>query len=171
MVSISISAKTFADIANVRTSLLRARHSIENRTSVMQKIKRKQLRRWKTNFIGQGSEYGKWRALRPRTVAVRKSMGLGPTPILIRGGSLLGWVNTHNSAGVVSSQAIHWEFHGKSGGAGGASAPFHSEGYFNVPAGVYVPPRIIWNLDATDRTNAERELEEYVDTVIQKYFS
>lgn len=165
-----LTLKIHHDIANARKSLVKLRDSLHDLKPAFEKIKKRQIKRWDQNFTGEGRFYGNWAALEESTVIDRRNKGYGPRPILVRGGSLLGWVNEHNQAGKVAAQSVHWEFQGVSGGAGGASAPFHSEGFYNVAAGRDVHPRKIWDLNEDDEKNAEDEMNRYIDRIIARYF-
>lgn len=155
------------NVAQYRRRVALAEQHLHNVEPGLERVKRTQIRRWQRNFRGEGALYGHWAALAPITVADR---GGSAHPILIRGGSLLGWVDNRNAAGIVSAQSLHWEFQGESGGGGGASAPFHSEGFYNVAAKRYVAPRVIWDLNAEDQENAEKEMDKYVASIIERYF-
>lgn len=171
MFTFEVSPSTFKDIRAVQRSARSAKTALSDRRIPLEKIKRKQLRRWDENFNNQGTLYGKWAALEPTTLTDRRNRGYGDGPILVRSGALSNWVTTRNRAGTVAAQSLRWSFTGRSGGAGGASAPFHSSGFYNVAAGRYVAPRVIWDLNQEDQDNAQRELDKYVDTIIKKYFS
>lgn len=147
-------------IANVRRELEHG--SVE----AMNRVKAGQIKHWRDNFRDEGARYGKWGPLSESTLKDRARRGFPPRPILVRRGTLLAWVDTHNAAGRAAAQSLHWEFHGVSGGADGASAVFHDLGFYNVAAKVYVPPRKIWDVNSADLDDAANELTRWVDDVI-----
>lgn len=159
------------NIRSTTRALVSLRRELQNPQDGLERVKKKQISRWTKNFRNQGSEYGTWAALAESTIAGRRARGQPAGPILQASGALLNVFNTENQAGIIAAQSIHWQFHGVSGGAGGATGPFHGEGFYNVPAGgVWVPPRVIWDLDQEDEENAEREMLKHIDRVIARYF-
>lgn len=154
-------------VANLRGMKLR----LEDYTKPLQAIKKYQIRRWAKNFTSEGGIYGAWAPLAAYTNDERESEGYPREhPILRRSGKLLGWVDTHNKLGKVSADAVYWEFHA-SGAKDGSYAVFHDGGFFSTKFGVPVPSRVIWDVNSDDEDGNEKRVANYVEQVLQDYFT
>ena len=144
--------------------------ALRNRTKPLERIKKRQIRRWVQNFHSEGGEYGVWSPLRPWTMGSRQALGYGASgPKLVRTGALLGFFNKENQAGVVNAENISWLIQGD--GSGGSYAVFHQTGYYNYLTGGFVPARKMWELDEKDADVVEEEMKRYVDQIIKQYYS
>lgn len=168
MLSVDVATTTLDQLI---ADMIEMRSKLEDRKKPLYAIKKYQLRRWAKNFDQEGKIYGAWRPLRLYTQIDRAFQGYAPAhPILQREGTLLSWVTQKNKEGKFAADAITWEFHAN-GAKDGSYAVFHDTGYFNRPFNTYVPPRVIWDVNAEDEDANEKRMANYVDSVLAQYFS
>lgn len=147
------------------------REKLDNLKDPLDKIKTKQIRRWAQNFSSQGGIYDKWAPLSPDwTIPERVAEGYGAGPILVRQGTLLAHFVEQNEAGEVSNDAINWTMSNKGSTRGYAAATVSMHQGYTTALNTEVPARKLWDFDATDKRNAEKELEKYVERIIKRYF-
>lgn len=170
MIDVRFTAQSVSSVDAAIRRLIETRTRLRNRTPVLEKIKKDQIKRWLVNFDGEGSEYDPWAPLAEATIEDRFYKGFDSGPILVRTGAHAAHFIEQNEAGVVSDDAVNWNFRDKGGkrGDGGAYLLTHHLGEPN-PWGP-MPARILWDLDEQDLANAEKKLDAYVGKIVTDLF-
>ncbi len=167
MLDVRLSPSSIAQLRRLRQDTASVLRQLRNRTEPLRKVKTRQIQRWALNFDSQGAIYGPWPALRPRWVGVGNYVSEGP--MLVRDGALQSWFNKSNKKGVVSNQAVTWNFVG-TGNKDGSYAVFHDLGSRNVPARTYNPSRRLWDLNDEDEEAIADIMDDWADRILSAYF-
>ena len=140
---------------------------LDNRDEPMQKIKKRQIKQWQTNFDRDGAIYGAWKDLAPSTRANR-----GSGKILLETGGLLAHFTTLNNAGEVTNDSITWNIWNKAHGQGGSRGILAQHMGFGPRGGFHsiVPARTLWAFNQQDEDEAEDIMEQWVSRIINTYY-
>lgn len=159
-------------LKETRQKLIRAKRDLERRQPAHQKIKKRQVKRWRQQYQSEGAEYGGWAALALSTLEERARFGYGAGPILRRSGGTYRSAVNQAQAGNVTDQSTQWIFRNQGGGMRGGPYPLsHHTGYPNPMSGRRpIPARPVWPIDGKDEAEAAKIMEQYVDEVIARYF-
>ena len=170
------------DMNRIRQSARRLGRTIEkleDRSDIMEKMKKRQVRRWETNFNTQGSIYGRWAPLSQFTIS-RRTIARGITPLRDRN-TLYPHFTAMNEAGEVSNDAVNWNFRnkGRDGSFGGAQNILTQHFGLrdnrgrplgpNVPMGP-VPARTLWDFNEKDEDAGEKMLDQWVTRILNQFF-
>jgi hypothetical protein len=145
-----------------------------DRTTPLQKIKKRQAQQWKVNFDRNGALYTKWAPLALYTKQHR-IRGTGTKPLL-ETGALLAHFKFLNENGEVTNDAINWNFYNSKGFQGGGAQHIldQHEGISPNKGGLGlfrdVPARPLWEFNADDREAAEEILFDWVNVIMDRYF-
>lgn len=167
MLDIRISPSSLAQVRRLRQDAASVFRELRNRAKPLREVKERQINRWAVNFDSQGAIYGPWPALRPRWAGTNETVSDGP--MLVRSGRLQSWFHKSNKKGVVSNQAVTWNF-AATGNKDGSYAVFHDLGSRNVPANSYNPSRRLWDLNDEDEEAIADIMDDWADRILSAYF-
>lgn len=184
MFSIRFSGQTNASLTRLIGNLARADAALHDQSAPLTKIKKRQIKRWATNFTEEGGIYETWPPIAAYGVNKdgeevlgwtgrdRVAMGLAPDhEILVRSEGTFASFVTQNEAGEVGNSAVDWTFRNTGGGARGGAYPVSHHTGYTTALGSYVPARKLWDLDEEDADEALEITEQYINKVIRTYFS
>jgi hypothetical protein len=165
MIKFKVSSDSIADITSAITATKRTQTRLKNRQVPLREMKKYHKKRWLENVEGSGSFYGGFAPLRPMTVAKRGASG----PILQESGKLMSYINTASEQGIVTADAVNWNFQ-FSGGKDGSYAVLHTTGYYNAMTGTMVTPRVVFDTNEIDQQNDEDTMQHWIDRIVAQYF-
>jgi len=161
------------ELKRLAKNVKRGTQKLHDRTEPLQKIKKRQVKRWAVNFDRSGSIYGAWAPLADWTVANRIG-GTGRKP-LVETGALREYFMSMNNEGQITTAELSWDFKNRGGFSGG---PQHIlEQHFGIDPNkglggglAPVPARVLWDLNAEDRDAAEDIMFQWVERIVDMYF-
>jgi hypothetical protein len=160
------------DLRKLFRNLNTMEEKLKDRTDPLQKIKKRQVKRWDANFNSQGGLYGAWEPLAEDFTVSRRSKPRSNRRPLYETGALYRHFGYLNNRGEVTNDAIYWNM-GQGGSTDGTYAIFHHFGYENRGLGgglSPVPARVLWAINADDRDAAEEIMFKWVDDIIDRWF-
>lgn len=162
-----------SDLKKFAKNIDRMEHKLEDRTNPIQKIKKRQVKRWAANFSRQGAIYDKWDPLHASTIR-RRIRGSGTTPLVETGGLFSHFVEM-NEAGEITNDSVTWNFYNRSGFSGGAQNILGQHFGINPNKGLGggmepVPARVLWDFNQEDREAAEDIMSDWVFKIVETYF-
>jgi len=150
--------------------LITTRNSLLDATSAAKNIKKRVIGLWHANFLSEGkSLFGQWQPLAEYTQKDRAQKGYEPdTPILVRTGNLQKVLFGQMDNGVVSPQAITWNFQSENG----AWILTHQHGHRNHAPFGPIPARRIYGFDGNGKILdvAVDITETWVNSIVHRYY-
>ena len=168
MIKFIYEVEDFKRIQRTKQKMERGLAKLEDRSDVMTKIKKRQIKRWENNFNTQGSIYTKWKDLAPST---RENRGRSAVVLNETGGLFQHFVDI-NSKGEVGNDSVSWNIFNKRHGMGGSKGTLVHQFGFGPKGGFrsHVPARPLWQFDQRDEDAGAKMIEDYVERILDQYF-
>lgn len=136
--------------------------ALQDRREPLRKFSERQGGRWQQNFDSQGGIYGGWAGLRPSTLERH-----GNKAMLVQSGKTRSWVTAAGRKAKITPQNLIWNLEW-SGGKDGSLAVLHHSGF--TRGSTQVAPRIIFGFNEEDEAALEKEMEAWVNRIVEQYF-